>query len=1454
MKKPSGHVLNLSKLPKEAYLKRDIFGRTVLHIAVLANDVTSFKKLLQSPEVRHALLATDYESGWNILHYIFFYKRLGCLNVLLEHLELAPSINATTLAELLKRKDRCRLPPLALLQNDVKDLVWVPQYINERNEYHLHRRFGVSNDVEHSVQQLNPRYIDHDWWLESRGGLNVYVFGSNSNNQLGVGDSTDRSVPSRISIREFHAPISLDVQLREILEKPRFKAIKISKYHSVALTLDGRLFTCGLGSRGRLGHGNVANLYRFKNVEFFNGVPIEDSSYQVAETVNEIAVANNHNLVLTSSNNLYSWGLNSHNQLGFTSVFPQSFKNTTEVYENSPKVVNAGDLRKKSQRILGVGVSKIHSLAYTSNSIYFWGFNIGQMGLPIPELSSLRDNGHTVNGVIYKGGIVPQPKEMTLRDEIKIVSTCETCTCVVTVTNDIYVYFLGQRAKLPKLPARAFSDVKFDCFKPSRLTRAPIIKKVVLKSHENIHILLESGDVMTFVLSLVDPKSLRNVKFLYVWRAYDSDMRAVDIDISFDGSVIVCTKNGSVFLNCALGASLQKSGSMSSLTMPAISSSAKKKFKKVEHVNRVLRVSCDESFSSFAMIRDDIDMMPLKLQKNDFFIDLEYLSVLTEEDLYRKQDQLLDIDHADNSYVADYLYPTNPSKTIENDQSININGLGKEFGDLRISKIRSTCDDLDFVRFQQKHKYDHSNNFEPSVVSMYQQPEAEKSNVMANSMKSKSEIIALLSNPSAFSNKFYDGIIKLLSKPEISIGFHTKLLEYRSTFCKQIFNPHDDGEYFIHEGIKGSYDPRTKTLHFNSDVELRAVLILIHFMYTNIVLSFWEDYPSGLKCPEDIRKVKSDFIKLMDLFRMDSLYGKREAFVNQLQQMANDKSDGDVLITTKEGNEIARSSVLVARSAFFETILSDRWETGDPEDFNGDINQERTSMKYVSLENVNLLQFKIILNHLHGCNDLHVFDAARSIVADSLESDDFVNLLLEMIEITDELLLVQLKHLCELAIKEFISTENVLILLAHADWLSAHKLFMSCCWYIYNNLEIVVFDGNLRDLDVNLVQKLEDQIRFLQNCKSPDFVIGEKGEVDSNFGKAFLELRDVNSVEEFFTAPECFNEIYMSDRKGFTSFQPLRDVKLDTFNGDENRRKQSSRRMSRQSSVDPLADFRKLSIGQILERKASESAVADEEEFELVTNRKRKSKLKPKTDEPTSEHPTRSSRDGSASPTQQSQPPQVSAQVAFASRMDATSSLNTISSGASSFAWVSRNSSTSSVANLQPQSIPTLRGSTETLQRQTKIKFAPSMKLSQKQRRKLAQQEPVDVEGPSKSLELKNPWKVPVVVENGSSSADQDLPVLGAEKKEHRPSLTAIMLLESTRIEERKIQASPQRTLQEVQQEQEFAKWWEEESKKVQMEMKGQSGSANGSHGLNGKGRPNEKLRRGSRKKSFTPL
>lgn len=1394
-----------TKRIRENILNRDVFGRTVLHITVLCDLPDLMSQVLRIPEAKQILLATDCENGWNVLHYIFYHKRFRCFVVLLEYLEKASVGNVSTLHELLKKKDRSGTPPVFLLRNDVKDFVWIPTYVNENNDFHLEFRYP-GQEIENASTQMMRRswQLDHIMWDRQRGASDLYVMGSNANHSLGVGDSTDRTVPVKLAHHAFQAEHN-DLQL--FLRKPRFSELRTSKYHSVALTTDGRLFTCGLASKGRLGNGTSRNLFSFTAVNKFEKENI---------SVTQIAVSTGHNLALTTSNELYAWGLNEYNQLGFASTENVSYKNNVaREFENVPTLIATGVFRKNPGRICGIAASKVHSVAYTTDTIYMWGFNVGQMGI---------DQGSchlslNVNGSIFKGSVVEHPKAVTFKDEIKFITASETCTCVVTGTNDIFVFYQNHRCKLSKLPTRSGSD-SFDSYKPSRLTVAPVIRKVAMKSPENIFVLLESGDVMAFSLpGNFDMKSARNVKYSYLWRAYDSNLRAVDIDNSYDGSIVLCTRDGSAFMKSTLAGQTQRRSSITSKT-PSLAMTSKNKFKKLEGINRVVQVACDELFISFGFMRDETDMLPLKLQKNDFTKDMAYLSLLSEADSYRKQDQLLDKDHDVNCYVSDFLTPARPRQKRA-DHLLFLQGDREYDDDDDISRMKFS--DRLYQRLIQHHTYLRKKKL--LFNELHQTFDDDEDLRLRGVLESESSLDTLLKLGNSIT-KFHDAFIEFRSEANITFGFHTSILACRLKFFDRILNQENEGEYFISEGIKGNYDPSKGSLTFETDVDTRAVLIFLHFVYTNRVLAFWEAYPSGPKCPLLVKKTKDDFTRLMAVFQMDAFHTKEEQFTSQFEGCI-ERNSGDLLICLRDGDVRCDPSILAARSAFFETFLSERWDVSDDE-----LEQSpEEEVRHINLEGIDKAQFEIVLRHIHGCNDLNVFDNAYLSVAKNNESDDFINLMLDMIQIADELLLIQLKHLCELAIKDLINIDNALILAAHAYYLSASKLFKCCCWCIFNNLDTLVFLPSFKDLDCEILVEVEKEMRFLQLMKQTDFVIGDKGEVNINLLKSSNGPSiDMNAISEFGVG---LNDIFLTDD---LAFKPIFDQSPEQLGGvEEKKRRSSSRRLSRRESGAELhREMQSLNLNKVT-RKASDSAIADdipveESDFEVVSSRRRR-KSKPAPIPP-------------PAPTSQSETSdsEISRNQIFdSSRSESASPPPSSAPKPAALNWGSRNSSTSSIAK-SPLGPALGDLSLQTGKSKSKIKFAAN-KPSQNQRKKLGVEAPIekkpDVE-PSSAPVLKNPWKP---VASSLASHDNNLgnmPVLGSSEEvpQNSPgSLTAIMLEESLKIENQKYMESQRKSLQEIQQEQEFAKWWEEESRRVQQEMKGPTSKSRNDNQKNGKAR-----------------
>jgi alpha-tubulin suppressor-like RCC1 family protein len=185
----------------------------------------------------------------------------------------------------------------------------------------------------------------------------VWVWGRNSYGELGVGNTSNVLVPTKVTA--LNGVNIVDVQLSK-------SYYYYSRYHTLFLADDGSLYACGYNSRGQLGIGNTTN----------QSTPQLLSKSDWSQIY---AIGNNYGFSagIDTSGNLYMWGYNARGQLGIGSTTNQT----------TPQLVNAFG---------GVAVSKFSgahgwnsslTVEYGSSmcllstgAVYTWGYN-GSGGL-----------------------------------------------------------------------------------------------------------------------------------------------------------------------------------------------------------------------------------------------------------------------------------------------------------------------------------------------------------------------------------------------------------------------------------------------------------------------------------------------------------------------------------------------------------------------------------------------------------------------------------------------------------------------------------------------------------------------------------------------------------------------------------------------------------------------------------------------------------------------------------------------------------------------------------------------------------------------------------------------------------------------------------------------------------------------------------------------------------------
>lgn len=190
--------------------------------------------------------------------------------------------------------------------------------------------------------------------LTSTGAL--YSFGGNRFGQLGrtanAGSETPNPIPAPVVLPGASGPV---VQ------------IAAGARHSLALTSTGQLYSFGDNEFGQLG--------RAANAETTvpNPAPAQVEIPGLDGTVVAIAAGGEHSLVLSSSGQVFAFGLNSAGQLG-------SFSNSGSEWANATPAQVA--LPGASARPVAVAAGALHSLVVTAaGALYTFGSNAeGQLG------------------------------------------------------------------------------------------------------------------------------------------------------------------------------------------------------------------------------------------------------------------------------------------------------------------------------------------------------------------------------------------------------------------------------------------------------------------------------------------------------------------------------------------------------------------------------------------------------------------------------------------------------------------------------------------------------------------------------------------------------------------------------------------------------------------------------------------------------------------------------------------------------------------------------------------------------------------------------------------------------------------------------------------------------------------------------------------------------------------
>ncbi|XP_068869134.1 probable E3 ubiquitin-protein ligase HERC3 isoform X3 [Aphelocoma coerulescens] len=171
----------------------------------------------------------------------------------------------------------------------------------------------------------------------------MLCWGYSSYGQPGIGSNLQVIIP--------------EPQVYGFIHDRNVKEVACGGNHSVFLLEDGEVYTCGLNTKGQLGHD-------------CEGSKPEQIGALAGQHIVHVACGESHSVALSDQGQLFSWGAGSDGQLGLTTI---------EDAVTVPRLIK----KLNQQTILQVSCGNWHCLALAADGQFFtWGQNsYGQLGL-----------------------------------------------------------------------------------------------------------------------------------------------------------------------------------------------------------------------------------------------------------------------------------------------------------------------------------------------------------------------------------------------------------------------------------------------------------------------------------------------------------------------------------------------------------------------------------------------------------------------------------------------------------------------------------------------------------------------------------------------------------------------------------------------------------------------------------------------------------------------------------------------------------------------------------------------------------------------------------------------------------------------------------------------------------------------------------------------------------------
>jgi inhibitor of Bruton tyrosine kinase len=1046
------HQVNLTRAEVNA---RDAYGRTILHHAAAsssANALGFVEALLQIPFID--LYLQDLESGWTPLHRALYHGHISIAQALMLRDDNDVTDYISNMAHhvaggLIKIKDHEGNSPFEVFSLTIasRELQHSSQAIPTLSVEDANSVNSADVGADDLPDRVSRRLVQPRVNLL---GDEVFAFGSNKNLNLGLGDEDDRHFPEQVTFqrpeqllhrlyvdaqgrrsKEFGNPdLSSSQEASKVgnawpavvkTQRIVIQDVVMSKLHSAVITNDpeANVYVCGFGPGGRLGTGDESTR--------FNYVCLQTGGLSKKQVV-VVALGQDHSIAVCEQGEVFTWGANKFGQLGYS--LPQSSSNTKE----NPMQLTPRQLfgPMKKEMIVGAAASSLHSVIFTVSALYTFGKNEGQLGLMDADARSLEMQ------------VIPRRVGVSiLQSPILMVSAIDRATTILLESHEVVVLTHYGWTKVV-FQLESFTNYFLQGSSATRYDPAGNFISKITSGGNNICALSKFGEVFTVDVSkkpeplvtnqsTTNPSKARNAlpPPSKLWSIRKSHMAARDLAVGQDGSIILCTVTGSVWRK-------EKRAKIKGASARGSASRTKDyKFARIPNINRIVAVRSN-AYGAFTAVRKD--------------------SEVTRQQII-----------VDPQSIWDTLLRMLP------------------FGDLAAP---NNDEDSDTEHPRPRFWTPVSTTFSPVHVK--------QATLLSLDMEDQVRKLMLKHEPLAESQ--YDLWITSTTS-DVRIPAHSFLVKARSRVLRHALAEFQESYYFsIPNVISIEYGPDGHIHLIFQAADFFTILNYIFYLYTDNIVDFWHHTQRRSHVAPRYRQIRTELMKIAGNLEMVCLERATRVMTEPARCLHSDMemafqdsnffTDADVRIELANELEVsAHSALLSRRCPFFEGLFNGRAGGSWLSSRRGKA-EEISDMIRVDLKHVEEQTFGMVLRHIYADTGEELFD---TVVTSDL--DEFIDVIIEVMAVSNELMLDRLTQVCQKALGQYVTTRNICQLLNAVAPCSVDEFKHAGLEYICLNLETMLEQRLLEELDNDLLVELDEMVQENQLACLP-FARSGRAEAD----------------------------------------------------------------------------------------------------------------------------------------------------------------------------------------------------------------------------------------------------------------------------------------------------------------------------------------------------------------------